>query len=283
MIPPRLGAVGVAAVTVGLAQGVVEPIEVDFWSPQRASVQNNDEIVERTRRIALAYTDSLPNFICTQENRKFRDESWEGSGWEQYAEILAEVRFVDKGESYRTISIDGRPADEDFKLASGESGSFGTRLAAMFLPRSKAEFTRLADAVIDGRNVYVFEVLVPKDFLGGGLMCLGWDDSGMPIRQIPVGGRDLVSIEKETGSVLRIERLETLGLPVDYPILQARYRVEYGHVPIGDNAYLLPVRAQYFFELSPPLTHKYDLRWRDCRRFEAESVLSFERSMDGAR
>ena len=280
MIAPRLGAVGVAAVTVGLAQGWVEPIEVDFGSPQRTSVENDDEIIERTRHIALAYTDSLPNFICTQENRKFKDESSDGSGWTQYAEVLAEVRFLDRGESYRTISVDGRPAGDDFKLASGESGTFGSRLAGMFLPRSKAEFTRAADAVIDGRSVYVFEVLLPTDHLGGGLMCLGWDDSGMPIRQVPVGGRGLVSIEKQTGNVLRIERLETLGLPVDYPIMQARYRVDYGSVPIGDDTYLLPVRAQYVFDLAPRLMHKYELRWRDCRKFEAESVLTFERSMD---
>ena len=283
MIAPRLGAVGIAAVTVGLAQGTVGLNEVDPKSPGGTSVENDDEIIERTRRIALAYTDSLPNFICTQENRKFKDESPDGSGWNQYAEILAEVRFLDKGESYRTITVNGRPADDEFKLVSGESGTFGTRLAGMFLPRSRSEFTRVNDAVIDGRNAFVFEVLVPKDYLGGGVMCLGWDDSGMPIRQIAVGGRGLVSIEKQTGNVLRIERLETLGLPADYPIVQARYRVDYSYVPIGDDTYLLPVRAQYFFDLAPPLKHKYDLRWRDCRKFDAESVLTFEKSMHESR
>lgn len=49
-----------------------------------------------------------------------------------------------------------------------------------------------------------------------------------------------VSIEKEPGNMLHIDRLEALGLPVAYPIQQARWRVESNDVPIGDGSYLPP-------------------------------------------
>ena len=274
----RLGALCIAAAAVGLAQNPALPPDIESVVAGIAPVEDDAKIIERTRRIALAYTDNLPNFICTQENRKFKDESWDGSGWQQYSDAVAEVRFIDKTESYRTIAVDGRPSDEDFTIVSGESGTFGTRLLTMFLPESKAAFRRTTDAVIEGRDAYVFEVLLPKENLEGGVMSLGWYSSGLPIWQIAVGSRGLVSIEQETGNVLRIDRLETLGFPVSYPVHQARYRVDYNYVPISDDTFLLPVRAQYFYHLAPPLMHKYDVSWRDCRKFGAESVLTFEKS-----
>ena len=106
---------------------------------------------------------------------------------------------------------------------------------------------------------------------------------GLATWQIPFGSRGQVSIEKQTGNVLRIESLETLGWPVDYPVVQARHPVDYGYLPIGADTYLLPVRAQYVFDFAPPLMHKYDLRWRGCREFDAESVLTLEKSMSESR
>ena len=275
MIAPRLCAIGVAAVTVGLAQGVVGPNGIDPKPPGRPSVENDDEIIERTRRIALEYSDNLPNFICTQENRRFKDEAWDGPQWNLYGGTVAEVRFVDKQESYRTIAVDGRPAEDDFKFVSGESGTFGSRLLATFRPRSRASFTRSADDVIEGRDVYVFEVLLPKEHGGGGLISLGWNRLGLATWQIRVGSRGLVSIEKQTGNVLRIDSHEAVGIPLDFPVRQARYRIEYGYVPIGDRTYMLPVRARYSMEMFPPALYRHDVEWRDCHKFDAESVLTF--------
>lgn len=283
MIAPRLCAVGVAAVTVALAQGVVGSNAVDPQSPGRTSVENDDEIIERTRRIALAYAGSLPDFICTQENRRFKDEAWDGPQWNQYAATVAEVRFVDKQESYRTIAVDGRPAEDDFKLVSGESGTFGSRLLGIFRPRSKASFTRTTDDVIEDREVYVFQVLLPTEHRGGGLISLGWNRLGLATWQIPVGSRGLVSIEKQTGNVLRIDSHEALGIPLDFPVRKASYRIEYGYVPIGDGTYVLPVRARYSMEMFPPALYRHDVEWRDCRKFDAESVLTFGNPIEESR
>ena len=244
---------------------------------------NDSEIVERARRIALAYTDNLPNFICTQENRKFKDEAWDGPQWNQYGETVAEVRFVNGQESYRTIAVDGRPSVDAFKLVAGESGTFGSRLLGIFRPESKASFTRIADNVIDDREVYVLEVLLPKEHRGGGLISLGWNRLGLATWQIPVGSRGLVSIEKKTGNVLRIDSHEALGIPPDFPVREARYRIEYGYVPLGDGTYMLPVRARYSMEMFPPTLYRHDIEWRDCRKFDAESVLTFGNPIGASR
>ena len=44
-------------------------------------------LIERARRVALAYTRNLPNFICTQTNRDFK--SGNGYDWRQTEEAAA--------------------------------------------------------------------------------------------------------------------------------------------------------------------------------------------------
>ena len=273
---PRLGALGVATVAAALAQSVVRPPDIDSKSAGITSVANDTEIIERTRRIALAYTDNLPNFICTQVSRSFSDPSADGSAWEQYREVVAEVRYVGKQDSYRTLTVNGHPSNVEFKFVSPFIGAFGTALRQMFRPESKAEFERTVDAVIDGRGAYVFDVVLPKRHRGGGALWLGHDRSGARIREIHVGSRGQVAIEMETGHVLWIESSKALGIPPDYPVRQSGFRIAYGYVTIGDGTYLVPVRAWNATRTTRPSSFRDDIEWRDCRRFDVESELTFE-------
>ena len=184
MVALQLGALCVATVAVGLAQDPALPLLVDSVVAGIAPVEDDTGIIERTRRIALAYTDNLPNFICTESNRILLDYSGDGSAWRQYSEAVAEARFVDKREFHRTISVDGRPSNEKFKFVSRGAGRFGTLLRRMFRPSSKAVFTRIDDGVVDGREVYVFEVILPKEHGGAGTLSLDRDSSGMPIYRV---------------------------------------------------------------------------------------------------
>ena len=240
------------------------------------SVEDETETIERTHRIALAYIDNLPNFICTQENRVFWDNSADGFTSRLYSKVVAEARSSDKRESYLTISVDGRPSNQEFKFVSNGAGQFGSHLHKMFRPENNAVLTPTDDVVVHGREVYVFDLVLPKRHYGPESIALGWDSSGMPIRQIAVGSQGSVSIEEETGNVLRIESHEALGIPLDYPVRQSSYRIDYGYMPIGDGTYLLPVRQRHVMRMLPPYLYRYDVGWRDCHRFDTESVLSFD-------
>ena len=153
---------------MALPQGIAGPFDLGS-APARtaaAGAEIDGEIIERARRFVLAYSDNLPNFICTQVSRSFSDPSADGSAWEQYREVVAEVRYVGKEDSYRTLTVNGHPSNVEFKFVSPFIGAFGTALRQMFRPESKAEFERTVDAVIDGREAYVFDVVLPKRHRG---------------------------------------------------------------------------------------------------------------------
>ena len=75
----------------------------------------------------------------------------------------------------------------------------------------------------------------------------------------------------------------SVGIPPDFLGRKARYRIDYGYVPIGDGTYMLPVRARYSMEMFPPALYRHDVAWGDCRRFDAESILTFGDLIEASR
>lgn len=271
----RLGFLGVAAAATGFSQAPTTPSIPD--SSKRPD-DNGSAIIERARNMALEYFENLPNFVCTQVNRRFTDFSTDGSGLQHTNETVAEVRIVDRVESYRTVSVNGQPSDEEFRRVSATSGGFGRRLYNLFRPEARAVFQHLGEAEVDGREVAVFHVQVTEARYGFRLG-LGDDSSGMEERPLHVGYSGSVSIDRQSGNVVLIDATTTLGIPSDYPVRQAPVRLEFGYVPIGERRYLLPVRARYVFHMSQrPYLHRIDVEWRACRKFDTESTLRFSKS-----
>ena len=226
--------------------------------------ETDANLIERARRVALAYTENLPNFVCTQTNRSFM--SGDGYDWRQGAKLAAEVQFVDRRESYRNVTVNGRPSKKRFRKIAN-SGEFGRVLHGLFRPDARAVFTRSGDDVISGRKVAVFRYEMTNPSYGYGLR------SGK--RRITVGYRGLVSIGKTTGNVLRLDAREMLGIPSNFPFQQVSHMVDYGYVPIGGKPHLLPVRSRWVFRY-PRKFERDDIEWTSCRKFGAESTVDFE-------
>ena len=268
----RLVVVGVVAAVAGLAQyfsaAVVKPAAV-LDSPSLTPAQQDRMLIERARRVALAYTDNLPNFVCTQTSRKGWLKDGTRSRWRQFREVTAEVQFVDRRESYRNVTLNGRRTKKDFKEVAGYGG-FGSSLYELFRPDARAVFTRSGDDVISGREVAVFRYGLANPRYGYHFFLTGRNK-----RPINVGFRGLVSIDKETGHVLRYDAREMLGIPSDYPFQQVSHSIDYGYVPIGGSSHLLPVRSRWAYRY-PKKSYIQYVEWTNCRKFGAESTVDFE-------
>ena len=182
--------------------------------------ETDANLIERARRIALTYTENLPNFVCTKTERSGWSKDDARSRWRQSREVTAEVQFVDRRESYRNVTINGRRSKKNFRQIANY-GEFGRLLYVLFRPESGAAFTRSGDDVIGGREVAVFRMELANPRYG----------YTMGPKKFGFQGR--VSIDKATGRVLRYDAREMLGIPSDYPFQQASHSIDYGYVPIG--------------------------------------------------
>ena len=226
--------------------------------------ETDANLIERARRVALAYTRNLPNFVCTQTNRSGWLKDGPGSRWRR--EVVSEVQFVDGRESHRNVTVNGRRSKKNFRQIASYGG-FGTALYALFQPEAGTVFTRSGDNVIGGRDVAVFRMEVVNRRYGYNLR------AGR--KRINVGFSGLVSIDKATGRMLRYEAREMLGIPPGYPFQQASRSLDYDYVPIGGKEYLLPVRSRWVTRY-PRKIERNDIEWTSCRKFGAESMVDFE-------
>ena len=239
--------------------------EPDPEATELAPVESDAALIERARRVALAYTDNLPNFICTKTSRFFTSES--GSDWRKTEKITAQVQFVDRRESYRNVILNGRPYRKDYRRVDSY-GQFGMSLYDLFRPEAGTVFEPAGSAVIGGRDVAVFRMEMTNRRYG--------ITGGPRKKRRSFGYRGLTSIDKQTGHVLRYEVRELLGIPPKFPTRQASSSIDYDYVPIGDRDYLLPVRAQDFQRSSKkPYFHRTESEWSGCRKFGADSDITY--------
>ena len=237
--------------------------EPDPEATELAPVESDAALIERARRVALAYIDNLPNFICTRATRAFNSES--GSDWRKIEEMTVQVQFVDGVESYRNLIVNGRPSGE---YSGGSRGQFGTALYYLFRPEAGTVFEPAGSAVIGGRDVAVFSMEMTNRRYG--------ITDGPRKKRRSFGYRGLTSIDKQTGHVLRLEHTERLGIPPKFPVRQASDSIDYDYVPIGGRDYLLPVRAQEFQRSSKkPYFERTETEWSGCRKFGADSDITY--------
>ena len=136
--------------TAASTAAVVTPPTTAVPEPSTLTPAQQDRmLIERARRVALAYTDNLPNFVCTQTNRSFM--SGDGYDWRQTKEAATEVQFVDRRESYRNVTLNGRPSkkrlQEDRQFRRLREPRFTPSFGPKPGPCSPAQaMTSLADA-----------------------------------------------------------------------------------------------------------------------------------------
>ncbi|MBI3696795.1 MAG: hypothetical protein HY238_18410, partial [Acidobacteria bacterium] len=201
------------------------------------SPEEQKRIIEEARSNALAYTKRLPDFICLQVTRRYVDPTGLEMDWIKYDEIKARLSYFEQREDYKVISVNEQLTNRSFESLGGTTsqGEFGSILAQLFAPESRAEFTWDRHSVLQGRKVYVFRFRVTRERSQ-------WHISYMREREVISGYQGQVYIDKDTGMVLRISSVSE-DLPRDFPIQEARSALDYGFAKISDRDFLLPLNA----------------------------------------
>ncbi len=255
---------GLAAANVpAAAQEPEEPVEPP------PSAEEQARIIEEARSYAMAYTSRLPDFICLQITRRFVDPSGLEMDWLKQDEIKTRVSYFESHENYDVISINNRVTDAGIMELGGavSTGEFGSMLAQLFDPDTKAEFRWARHGLLRGRGVYVFEYQVARHRSR-------WSLSFEKTETIITGYQGLVYIDKETERVLRVYSAAE-NIPVDFPIQLAQTRLDYDFTEISGQQYLLPLKARMRMRQGRYLSRN-DVEFRLYRKFAADASISFD-------
>src|SRR5215471_3196877 len=111
----------------------------------RSELMARMPLIEQARYKALDFAADLPNFVVTQlVTRSVQQPGARDFRIQDRLNVQLTYR-ADKGEEYKLVSIDGKPARQSYDQLGGSTsaGEFGSFLASLFAPSSRAQFVEI--------------------------------------------------------------------------------------------------------------------------------------------
>jgi hypothetical protein len=238
---------------------------------QRPFGQDTAALVERARQKALAYTQSLPDFVATEVLHRYSGSMHGGYGGNLIDTLTIQLRYLQHKEDHKLMLVDGKPAGRTFETIGGtvSSGEFGSTLSAIFDPAAQTAFHWQNWKNLRGRRGVVlgYEVTGAQSHYRLGNTAddrTVWADAGY---------HGVLEIDSEAGEVLRLEYVAD-HIPESLHLTYVGTKVDYALANIAGRDYLLPSRSET--EMRGPIAWARNvIEFRDYRKFSVDSMVDF--------
>ena len=236
---------------------------------QRPSDADSHALIERSRQKALAYTESLPDFECTQVVHRdvAPSDGKHTLGWQRMDVLTVKLRYFQHVEEHKLELINGSPSDKKYEQLAGAigKGEFGGVLRTIFDPASDTTFDWDSWKTVKKRRMAVYQYALSSARSRYALSHNG----GEAI----VGLHGVVEIDTETAEVLHFTYV-AYDIPTAINLQSAVSSVDYDLADVGGRNYLLPVRSETELH-SSELWSRNKMEFRGYRKFSADSVIDF--------
>jgi len=230
--------------------------------------EEQQAVISEIREYAMHYSESLPDFICTEVMRRYIDRKNQDD-FHPIDTLMAHLTYFDQKEDYHLTMVNNHYVDTSYQSVGGamSMGDFGSML--------RLTLSRKADALIEferwgtlrGRLCYVFAYRISS---GNSDYSILWEKSD----RIIVGYRGLIYVDKETHVISRIV-LEAVDIPASFPVREAREILDYDYVKISDREFMLPLKAQVFMSDGKTRTRN-DKEFRLYQKYSADAKITFD-------
>jgi hypothetical protein len=228
-------------------------------------------ILDAGRENALAFTGTLPDFICTQSVRRFQGPAGSNS-WRQTDRLAVQLSYSGLQENYQLVSIDDHPADQPFHAVGGavSHGEFGSWLQSVFDPASAAEFQPEGRATVSQRAAAVFSYKVGRDHSH---YDLNYREGPGRVASATVGYHGRVYIDLDSNRVTRLE-IEADEIPKTFPLRRSSIALHYDFIEIASRMHLVPISAETRVATAK-LAYRNEIEFSGYRKFEGTSAVHF--------
>ena len=241
-------------------------------TPERSGLPDREtwpQFLEEVRSTAMAYTENLPNFICTQITQRYL-RRLPRTGWVRVDNFVAELTYYDKQEHYKLVSVGNRSAASDATLESlkgtTSTGEFGSSLNYLFDPATGTQFRFEGIDHSRGSPTVRVGFRVPKKSSKRSIIFReGTTELGVVT---PYRGR--CWIDPDSLQVVQIKE-RAYRIPENFPITRSEGSTEYNQVKIAGQQHWLPVRAEVLLENRSAKLHTRNvIQFKQYRRFGSE-------------
>jgi hypothetical protein len=231
-----------------------------------------ERVWDAAREKSLSYTESLPDFICTESVQRYKDPAGREQ-WHLDDTLVLKLTYFERREDYRLISINNHPTHLTYEQTGGAitEGEFGSLLNSIFAEASSTEYRWDHWTTLRQRPAHVYRFRIAVENSAYRLKVS--TDDGYHVQAATMGQHGYVYVDRETNAVVRIAA-EAESLPRDFPVRRAGSLLDYGFTDVGGHAYLLPLRAVTRLD-ALPLQHRNEVRFLDYRKFSSDATVTF--------
>jgi hypothetical protein len=255
----------------------IQPAGPPEQAPPPTSLQQA-AIVDEARAYALSYSKRLPDFICTQVERRYAAPApgTRGGGradsepsFRLLDTLTSRLSYFEQKEDKKLVLHDNTLTAEDYKTLGGSTstGEFGSMLRDIFEYGTQARFEWDHWGTLRSRLSMVFAYHVDQAHSH-------WDINFDRRLDIVPAYHGLIYVDNKTHEILRVT-LEAEGIPADFPVKVANTTLDYDYQDISGHQFLLPCKSQILLAAEGYLTRNDD-EFRLYRKYQVESELKFD-------
>ena len=181
---------------------------------QRPSDAESSALIEKSREKALAYTRSLPDFVCTEvvrryhDSRPFRVRGRTGGTtsipadmrWTPTDKLTVKLSYFQQREEHKLVLVNDKPTEQKYESLAGgiEKGEFGGTLQGIFDPATASAFRWMSWKRARRHRTAIFAYQVDRAHSQYVVA------SGAPgeVQQAVVAFHGEMEVDRETGEVL---------------------------------------------------------------------------------
>ena len=233
----------------------------------------DDEFLGRVLQRARAHMTQLPDYVCAQTIER----SERSPSQEQFRlKDRLHLEVTSLGGKERFAKAGGERFDDRELRDMVTRGIVSTGGHALFLRHvtqpGSAEFLPATEAELDGRPARRYEFHVP------------WDRSGyiisMPPHEARVAFRGSLWADPDTHEIIRLEVVAD-EIPQELGFDRTRARIAYRPVDVGGSRFPFAVRTETLAVMMDGKEYRNEAELGACRKYSAESNISFASSEDG--
>jgi hypothetical protein len=239
-------------------------------SEQRPDDADVHAAVEQSRQRSLAYSRSLPDFVCTEIVTRSYDPR-ERAIWRPLDKLTIKLSYFGQKENHKLELVDDKPTDQTYETLQGAIGvgEFGATLKSIFDPASQAAFHWQSWKTVRRHAVGVYSYVVPVEHSSYVLL----NGTADTYQKAVVGFHGQIEIERDTGDVFHFT-YDADKIPKALKMDYVHSSVDYNFADVGGRQYLLPASSET--EVHSPGSWRWNqIQFRQYRKFGTESTISF--------
>ena len=224
--------------------------------------------LENARRINLEYAANMPNFVADEAAQRYRSTT-QSPGWHPYDTVEAEITFRGRRAVRQQIRRNGKPWEQPFDALPGFKWyeGFETEISPLFDPQCPTMIEYQGRSNVGGRQLLEYRFSSPVDGCFPFLY--------FAYQRYNPARTGHVFIDDPSSSVIQVDDYAD-PFPAEFEFAGREEHIFWDYVKIGENAHLLPVRANFLVSYSSGTRYRVEVEYKNHRHFEASTNVTFK-------